>query len=268
MATFDAAAAARLDRTYAAPEIAEQRVRTRAALAAQPGERGLEVGCGPGFLAVELAREVGPGGRIVALDSSPDMLDRTRQRAAREGVADRVEAVLGDAARLEFPDEGFDFVVAVQVYLYVAEVERALREAARVLRPGGRLVVVDTDWDSCVWLTADPERHRRVLEARLRDFAQPHLPPRLPALLARAGLRLRHACAIPILNLRYENGSFSGDMIGVVARAAVRHGVPEAEAEAWAADLRGRVGDGDYFFSVNRFLFLADRPLAARGGER
>jgi len=261
-AKFDARAAARLERMYAAPEIVEQRLRTRAALAARPGERGLDVGCGPGLLACELAREVGAAGRIVGLDSSEDMLALARARTEREGVADRVELRRGDATRLDFPAGSFDFVTAVQVYLYVPDVERALGEAARVLRPGGRLAVVDTDWDSCVWLTSDRERHRRVMEARMAEFAQPHLPPRLPGLLVRVGLRLVHAEAIPILGLRYEPGAFSTDVIQNTGESAIRHGIPREEVEAWEADLRRRTGDGEYFFSVNRFLFVATRPVA------
>lgn len=257
---FDARDAARLDRTYAAPEIVEQRLKTRAALAARPGERGLEVGCGPGFLAVELAREVAPGGRVVAIDASPEMIATARARVGREGLGGLVELSPGEATRLPFPAESFDFVVAVQVYLYVGEIERALAEVARVLRPGGRLVVVDTDWDSCVWLTADRDRLRRVLEARLRHFAQPHLPPRLPGLLRAAGLALADARVIPILNLRYDPDSFSGNAIDVTRSAAVKHGVPREETEAWAADLRARAAEGAYFFSVNRFLFLATKP--------
>ena len=260
MATkFDAQGAARLERTYAAPEIVEQRARTRAALAARAGERGLDVGCGPGFLVCELAMAVGPAGRIVGIDASPDMVAAARARVEREHVADQVDLALGDAARLDFPDASFDFVVAVQVYLYVADVARAVAEAARVLRPGGRLAVVDTDWDSCVWLTADRARHRRVMEARLAEFAEPHLPPRIPSLLRAAGLRLARAEVIPLLDLRGAPGSFSRDMIGMTRAAAVRHGVPREEAEAWEADLRARTGDGDWFFSVNRYCFVAVR---------
>lgn len=259
---FDAESAARLDRIYAAPEIAEQRARTRTALGVRRGERGLDIGCGPGFLACELAREVGEAGRIVAIDSSEDMLVAARARATREGLADRIELRLGDAARLEFPAASFDFVVAVQVYLYVPDVEGALAEAARVLRPGGRLAVVDTDWDSCVWLTGDRERHRRVMEARMADFAHPHLPPRLPALLAKVGLDVAPADVIPVLNLRYDPGSFSVGTIDPTKDSAVRQGVSRAETEAWEADLRARTGDGDYFFSVNRFLFVARKPVA------
>jgi SAM-dependent methyltransferase len=251
---------ARLERMYAAPEVVAQRARTLAALAPSPGERGLDVGCGPGFLTCELARAVGETGRIVGIDASEEMLASARARAERENVADRVELRPADAARLDFPAESFDFAVAVQVYLYVPDVECALGDAARVLRPGGRLVVVDTDWDSCVWLTSDRERHRRVMEARMAEFAQPHLPPRLPGLLGRAGLRVVRAEAIPILGLRYEPGAFSTEIIVPTRDSALRHGIPPDEAAAWEADLRQRTGDGEYFFSVNRFLFVATKP--------
>lgn len=261
-ARFGAREVARLETVYASPAIVAQRARTRAALGARPGERGLDVGCGPAFLACELGREVGPGGRIVGLDESPEMLEAARARITREGLTDRVEVREGDAARLAFPAAAFDFVTAVQVYLYVPDVEGALAEAARVLRPGGRLAVVDTDWDSCVWLTADRDRHRRVMEARGGHFAEPHLPARLPGLLARAGFRPAHAEAIPVLELNGDPGTFSGGLIGPTADLAVRYGVPREEAEAWRADLLARASGGEYFFSLTRYLFVATRPTS------
>jgi len=261
-ARFGAREVARLETVYASPAIVAQRARTRAALGARPGERGLDVGCGPAFLACELGREVGPGGRIVGLDESPEMLEAARARITREGLTDRVEVREGDAARLAFPAAAFDFVTAVQVYLYVPDVEGALAEAARVLRPGGRLAVVDTDWDSCVWLTADRDRHRRVMEARGGHFAEPHLPARLPGLLARAGFRPAHAEAIPVLELNGDPGTFSGGLIGPTADLAVRYGVPREDAEAWRADLLARASGGEYFFSLTRYLFVATRPTS------
>lgn len=259
MSKFDVANVARMERMYASGPIAEQRARTRAALALSAGERGLEVGCGIGFLACEMAREVGANGRVIGLDNSPDMVAAARERAERENLSDRLEFVVGDAAQLDFPSAAFDFVVAVQVYLYVTEIERALAEAARVIRPGGRLVIVDTDWDSCVWLTADRERHRRVLKARLREFGQPHLPPVLPRLLRQTGLDLVTVEVHPILNLRYENHSFSAGLMEATPKIVTKFGIAPAEADAWVNDLKSRTSDGDYFFSLNRYLFLARR---------
>jgi SAM-dependent methyltransferase len=261
MATkFGAREVARLETVYAAPAIVAQRARTRAALGTRPGERGLDVGCGPAFLACELGREVAPGGRVVGLDESPEMLEAARARITREGLTDVVEVRHGDAGRLDFPPASFDFVTATQVYLYVADVAGALAEAARVLRPGGRLAVVDTDWDSCVWLTADRERHRRLMDARLGHLAQPHLPPRLPGLLGRAGLRVVHAEAIPVLELGGGPDTFSGGLIDATANLAIRYGAAPDAAEAWRADLLARAGGGEYFFSVTRYLFVATRP--------
>jgi len=256
MARFDPA---RMERMYGSPAIVEQRARTRATLKAAPGERGLDIGTGIGFLACELAREVGPGGRVTGIDLSEELIQAAREKAKREGVADQASFAVGNATALDFPDGSFDFGVAVQVYLYVKEIDRALAEAARVLRPGGRLAVVDTDWDSCVWLNADRERHRRVMEARLREFAQPHLPPALPRLLRKAGFAVQSVEAIPVLNLRYDPESFSGGIIEVTPQLVAKLGGDAAEARAWADELKGRTGDGEYFFSVNRYLFLAAR---------
>ena len=264
MATrFGARDVTRLETVYAAPAIAAQRARTRAALGVRPGDRVLDVGCGPGFLACELGHEVGGSGRVIGIDESPEMLEAARARIAREGLPGRVEVQRGDAARLDFPDQAVDVVTVVQVYLYVPDVEGALAEANRVLRPGGRLAVVDTDWDSCVWLTADRERHRRVMEGRLAHFAHPHLPTRLPGLLVRAGFRLAHAETIPLLELDGSPGTFSGGLIAPTADLAIRHGVPREEVEAWKADLLARAEagkSGDYLFSLTRFLFVAARP--------
>jgi arsenite methyltransferase len=254
---FDAANVARMERMYLSAPIAEQRARTRAALALKAGESGLEVGCGIGLLACEMAREVGETGRVVGLDSSPDMIAASEHRANEAGLSNRLRFVLGDAAKLEFPADSFDFVVAVQVYLYVRDIEQALAEARRVLRPGGRLAIVDTDWDSCVWLTAERERHQRIMEARTRELGQPHLPPALPGLLKRAGLRLDRIEAHPVLNLRYEADSFSAGLIEPTPKIVTRFGIDAAEAQAWVQDLKSRTGEDDYFFSLNRYLFVA-----------
>lgn len=259
MSKFDTANVARIERMYTSAQIAEQRAKTRAALRLGAGERGLDVGCGMGFLACEMAREVAPGGYVIGLDSSPAMLAAARVRAEREGLSDRLEFIVGDATWLDFPPATFDFVVAVQVYLYVTEIERALAEAARVLKPRGRFVVVDTDWDSCVWLTADRARHRRVMEARRGELSQPNLPPRLPALLRQAGLHLATVEVHPILELRYENNSFSAGLIEATPGIVTKFGIEPAEAEAWVDDLRGRTSEEDYFFSLNRYLFVAHR---------
>lgn len=259
---FDAKAARRLEATYSTPDVVSQRAQTLEVIRPRLGESGLDIGCGPGLLAVELARHVGLTGRVAGIDTSPDMAAMSFGRAATEGLATQVKVLVADAAELPFSDATFDFLVATQVYEYVPDMKKALAEAARVLRPGGRLAVLDTDWGSCVWNAEDRERNARILHAWENHFVHPHLPAELPRLFAGSGMTLRDSRAIPILNLRYDADTYSYNMIETIARfVAARGGIPEDEARAWTADVRGQAERGAYFFSLNRYLFLAAKGL-------
>jgi ArsR family transcriptional regulator len=104
-----------------------------------PGLVVADVGTGTGILAVELARL---GLRVVAIDSSPRMLDAARAKAEREGCTS-IELRLGDAGELPLADGEVDAAVAHMVVQYLASPAEALREMARAVRPGGTVVVVD-----------------------------------------------------------------------------------------------------------------------------
>ena len=252
MLDFDEENARRLEAVYMTPDVIDQRRAIRAALSLRPGERVLDIGSGPGFLAAEMAAEVGPDGRVHGVDPSPTMLASAGRRDAP------VDYGTGDALALPFPDEHFDVAVCTQVYEYVEDIAAALTEARRVLRTGGRLLVLDTDWDSIVWHSGDRGRMERVLEAWNEHLADPYLPRRLPGLLRAAGLELTESVIIPILNIGADRDTYSAAMSGVLAAyVAGRGGISEAEATAWEQDLVG-LGD-DYFFSLNRYLFLARR---------
>lgn len=256
--SYDAAAVARLERVYSTPQVVEQRRLLRTLLKAQPGEQGLDIGCGAGHLASELAREVAPAGRIVAIDASADSVAAAKARMSGEGLEGRVEVQEANAAALGMQAEAFDFVVASQVLCYVPDVARALAEAARVLRTGGRLLALETDWETAVWACSDAELTRRVLGARCAfQFAHHDLPQRMSALMHRAGLELREAQTFAILETRYEPGSFGASNIDNTADAGLKQGMAPHEVARWKEDLRSRaVPGGEWFFCLNRFLFL------------
>lgn len=258
-AVFNAKAAAQLERMYASPQVVAQRAKFRQLLAARPGETGLDVGCGLAHLALELAQDVAPGGRIIALDNSEHMVAEAAARVAAAGLADAVPVRQGDATALDLADASVDFVVAAQVYSYVPEAARAVAEAARVLRPGGRLAVLETDWDLCTYESADPPLTRRIVEARAGHFAHPHLPRSLHRLMRAAGLTLTRCEAVPLIETRYDPESFGAGMLPVARSAALKSGIDAAVVEQWVADIRSRTGDGDYFFATFRFVFVATR---------
>ena len=113
-------------------------------LALVPGESVLEIGCGTGHSLVTLAKAVGPNGKAVGIDLSENMVAKSRELAEQEGVADRVELHCGDAEHLPFTPASFDAIfTSFTLELFdTPELPKVLTEWKRVLRPGGRLVVV------------------------------------------------------------------------------------------------------------------------------
>lgn len=111
---------------------------TRDLLALQPGDRVLDVACGPGNISRRLARDVGESGSVIGLDASPTML----AQAVRDTRAPNVSFVRGDAQSLPFDDASFDAVCCYAALYLIADPLRAISEMARVLAPGGRVAVL------------------------------------------------------------------------------------------------------------------------------
>jgi ubiquinone/menaquinone biosynthesis C-methylase UbiE len=114
-------------------------------LGVRPGNVVLDLGCGNGDDVRELARLVGPTGRVVGVDRSETMIATARERLGDEKLA--VEFHVGDAYRLEFPDETFDACRADRVFHHLERPGHALAELVRVARSATRLVTIEPDFD-------------------------------------------------------------------------------------------------------------------------
>jgi ubiquinone/menaquinone biosynthesis C-methylase UbiE len=127
-----------------------------------PDARLLEVGCGAGPLTVALAQR---GYAVTAMDSVKAMIDLTRRHAEQAGVLSRVTLSLGDVHRLAFPDKFADLVLAIGVIPWLRAPETAIQELARVLRPGGHLVIsADNRWR--LHFLVDPAKNPYLAPAR------------------------------------------------------------------------------------------------------
>jgi len=123
-----------------APHPLITRARLKEALAAMPGERILEVGPGTGYYTLDVAEWVKPEGEVDILDLQREMLDHTMRRAGERGLAN-VTPTQADATSMPYEEGTFDAAYLVTVLGEISDRDAALHELARVLKPGGRLVV-------------------------------------------------------------------------------------------------------------------------------
>lgn len=256
--TFDEKAAQRVESIYTTPDISATRVAVFRALEPRPGERIADLGCGPGFMTQELARAVGPQGRVYALDLSEPMLGLARRRCAD---LPSVELAMGDMTALDLPDGSFDAAVAMQSVAYVPEAARAVAEIARVLRPGGRAVVLDSDFASLVWHGRDQARVDRIFLAYEAHVGHPGLPRVLSGMAAAAGLTTLRCEVVPILDVSFHPNTYAYGLARFVRDFIVGTGrVREDEAEGWLEECAELDNEGAFFMSLNRYLFVLSKP--------
>ncbi|MFT5219178.1 MAG: arsenite methyltransferase [Gammaproteobacteria bacterium] len=224
-------------------------------MALNSGESVLDAGCGTGLLLEMEAKAVGRNGRAEGVDFSNDMLDFARRRCA---AYDQVKLQQGSIESLDFDDDSFDALSCTQTLLYVDRLDDALNELHRVLKPHGRIVIVETDWRGAILNSAYPEISRTVFDAWDSVVANPNLPRRMRKLLIDRGFSVVRVEAIPIVNAGYSEHSFSAGMLTNFARTAHKRGaISDAEKQAWLDNLQALADDDAYFFSVNRYLFSA-----------
>ena len=260
---YDNMAAMRLERMYGSSEMIALRKKVLATLKLHSGERVVDIGSGPGLLATEMAKVVGPTGSVTGIDISDSMLRLARERAESEGLTNVVQFEAGEASGLHFTTGSVDVAVSTLVLGYVDSVVRAVEEMYRILRSGGRALVLLTDWGSTVWAAIDRERMARVLNAWDNHQAYPSLPRAFCPVLEQCGFTVRSCRVFVTLNTRLSKQCYSYGLIEQIGDFITNNSkIPEQDVQAWVTEQHQLGYSGAYFFSVNRYLFLAikDEP--------
>ena len=243
-----------LDKQEEQPSVRRLRDWTLAALRPQPGETAVDVGCGTGAEVVRMAELVGPRGRAVGVEPHPGLRAEAERRAS--GTASFVE---GEAEQLPFDDGSVDVLRCERVWQHLPDAPRAAREVARVLAPGGRAVIVDSDWGTAIQRSGDPDVVHRYLAASRRQMANPFAGRHLRSQLAGAGLEVDldiGSAALVLPDEVLQGAAFFRDN----ARRAVDSGaLTEAEAEGLLADIAAAAETGEAFMAVTMFAVLAVR---------
>jgi ubiquinone/menaquinone biosynthesis C-methylase UbiE len=250
---FDEDEARQVESVYRIREAQQRRRTVRETLRVRPGERVLDVGCGPGFYCAELAEEVGPAGSVVGVDGSEAMLALARRRC--EGLAN-VELRAADATALGVADADFDAALCVQVLEYVADTRAGLAQLHRALKPGGRVLVWDIDW--ATWSMQGDELTRRVQTAWDEHLTHSSLPRTLAPSLRAVGFEDVRAQAHPLAAVAFDPQTFGGALLPFIATfVAGRAGVSEDEGAAWLEAQRALDQRGEFYFAVTQLCFTA-----------
>jgi ubiquinone/menaquinone biosynthesis C-methylase UbiE len=243
-----------LDRVDALPETVGRRRRSYERLALRLGMTVADVGCGPGTAAREMSALVDPGGHVHGFDVSDQFIAVARTRATDVGTT--VDFQVADAAALPLPDAGLDAYRAERLYMHLKRPEAALAEAFRVLRPGGRLLIIDQDWDTLLF-DGDLAATRAVTRAFADSMVNGTLARRMRPLLRQAGF---HDIAIAPETTATPNGGAFGWMADTVGKATLAAGLDPAMVNAWMDDQRRRVAEDRFLYVSTLFVTTARRP--------
>jgi SAM-dependent methyltransferase len=220
------------------------------------GASVLDVGCGPATDTLALASLVGPGGHVAGVDQDAAMVAEADRRASAAGVADRVEHHAADATALPFADGRFDAVRCERLFMHLPDPEGALREMIRVTRPGGRVVVMDTDWGTRSVDTPETELERRMAGVLAElCLVNGYSGRRLYGMMARAGLRDPGVDVVPLHVTDYGLWRLLS-RLDLAGEIAVREGAMTADEvrrldESWRA-----LGDAGTFFALTNMVML------------
>lgn len=252
-----------LDMIGNSPFMSEIRDRIHDLLNPQPGQVILDAGSGAGVDAMLLWDLVGPEGRVVALDQSSKMTKEASERAASAGYG-AVEFVTGDVEHLDFADDTFDGIRSDRLFQYLLEPLRALAEMVRVTRPGGRIVVAETDWETAVFDSTDDDITARINRAWLVTRPNGRAGHQLYRLFKVAGIV--DVTVEARTNVKTDLDELYRDVIRRLAAQAVAvDAVTRDEASRWIALLETAADEGTFLRAFSTFV-VAGR-VGAIGGQ-
>ncbi|MFF8769454.1 methyltransferase domain-containing protein [Kitasatospora sp. NPDC015120] len=245
-----------LDALAANPGVRQLRAWAHDRLAVAAGERVLDVGSGTGSETQVLAAAVGRGGSALGIEPHPGLRALAERRAAEAGSAARF--LDGDALALPLPDAEADAVRCERVLQHLTDPARAVAEMARVLRPGGRVTLLDTDWATFVIHPASPGVRAALATVVQEAAATPDAGRRLAEWEADAGLTVD---AFGSAVLLHDPRSVTWPLVHGLGTAAVERGlITGAQRDALYEDLTAAAGRGSFHLSVTMFAVAGHRP--------
>ena len=250
-----------LDATRATDFYQEIKRRSYDLLALQAGDAALDVGCGTGDDVLALAARVGPTGRSVGVDVSATMIAEAQRRAGSaeyRGLA--VEFVRADAHRLDFPDATFNGCRAERLLQHATMPGRVLAELVRVAKPGGRVVIWESELDMLVFDAPDRATSRAMARYICDGFKSGAIGHQLYRMFLDAGLTDVQPILMGRAMTDFPLVESAFDLRASTRKAATEGVITAAAAADWIASLEAAADGGRFFCTVAGFLTSGRKP--------
>jgi ubiquinone/menaquinone biosynthesis C-methylase UbiE len=236
------------------PEGNDRRMAVFKALDVRPGQAVLDIGCGGGHLLREFSSATGDAGRVIGLELSAPQLAAAAEFCSGLG---NVEFAEGSATAMPFGDGEFDALSSIQTYEYVADVDVALAEARRVLKPGAKAAIISVLWDH--WRFSGPDR---ALNDEIHEVWRAHchhqmLPFEMHRRLSDNGFGGVVQKPIAFINTSLHENAFALWASRTLAFFGKSHGMDEKDVDTWLAQLEDANREGRMGFTSVPVLTVA-----------
>ncbi len=224
-------------------------------LEARPGAVVVDVGCGLGDDVRALALRTAPGGRAIGVDMSESMVAEARRRSAA-GAGAGGEFHVADATALPLEDGVADGCRCERMLQHVEDPAAAVREMARVVRPGGVVLAAEPDWGTLVVDGDDPEIESALAAVAMTRVRSPAVGRSLRRLMSAAGLAEVEVIARTLVLVDLRRAEMLLGIDGLVERAVADGVVPPARAEGWRTGLEASAAAGRLTAAITSFMVL------------
>ncbi len=238
-------------------------------LALKAGHRVLDSGCGTGIDPITLGHLVGATGEVHGVDYDAAVVAKSKTRAETSGVSGWVSYHHANATALPWAGGYFDACRCEQVFQHLLDPERAFDEMVRVTKPGGHLVVIDTDWATLTIDSDETDIERRLVQFHTTHMMNnPYSGRHLHRMFANRGMMDCHIDVQPVFvtNVALARQLIGLDQIAIEAQAA---GVIDAEeSRRWEASLNRAAVTGGFFAGANAVMVSGRKPahlMATKG---